>query len=1349
MKNTKTEPLINKYIVGRVLPHIYAFKTNCVPNSLKVGDTYRPVSVRLNEWKKYYPNLQKQYEGKATVDNDTKFFRDYSVHEFLENEKQKKHLSQEGFPARYYSKEFFNNATVKDVESAIEDINKNYGKTNKYQYYSMDRVPETFTYQRETVWDLRDNQKRAVENFVKAVNEKHRTNLLMYAVMRFGKSFTSLCCAKEINAKLVLVVSAKADVKDEWKKNVEKPGNFNNFVFLDEQNLRNENAIHDVLEQGKVCVVFLTLQDLQGSKIKEKHEELFKNDVDLLIVDETHFGARADKYGAILRDKHDKRDTEDCVSEKDEKTLKELHPKVKLHLSGTPYRILMSDEFTQDDIICFCQYTDIIDEQKKWDDENREEDEWKNPYYGFPQMIRFALNPNKATQDKLEELRKNNITYAFSEFFKPLSITKTDNNLHKKFKYENEILELLKVIDGSSSREKLLGFLNYEQIKQGKMCRHIVCVLPFKASCDALENLIKTHKRNFKNLNEYEIINIAGVDNPTEYRNIESVKNKIKQCEEENKKTLTLTVNRMLTGTTVPEWDTMLYFKDTASPQEYDQSIFRLQNQYVVNYKDENGDKIKYNMKPQTLLVDFDPNRMFQMQEEKAKIYNVNVEKSGNTKLKQRIEKELSISPIILLNTDKISEVKEADIMKVISEYSKDKGVADEVQSISVDLSLMKNAELMAEISKQPELGSKEGLSFNASDDSVDGDDLDTGDEITQTDETQTSPEVEQAEVQSSKADNPEQKFIKQMQTYYARILFFAFLTKDKVVSLEDIIKQINTNDNNKRIAKNLVLKLKILKLLNRMNAFKLSDLDYKIQNLNTLANDQSVDPLERAKVAITKFSRLSTSEIQTPVKICKEMVDLIPLKDYKKSINSGNKILDIASKSGEFATALYNKLYKDCDKSKLKDSIYSIPTSKIAYEFTRKIYDILGLNVKNIAEEFTSYDLLNVKNGNDIDYDKIEELLTQNKDFNKIKLDDELKGGKKVKFDTIVGNPPYQEEVKVNNSINGQNPRTNIFQHFQDLALNIAGERTCLIFPGIRWMHQSGKGLKQFGYELINNTKLDKILFYSDARDVFKDSGIPDGITIVHINIHKNSNSFEYVYIDKDCKKSIICDCPEDKLFIVDPDDAEIANKINSFVVANKLDYLHSSILSRSLFDIDSDFVEKNQNAIRIYKDDSLIDYKSEIKLLTNDKAGSAGRSKWYIVNKNIINKNKQYIAEWQVVVSSAHAGGQEGRDNQISIIDNHSAFGRARVALKSFKSEEEAKNFLKFAQSKLIKYAFLLSDEALSSLAKYVPDLIDYTNDNKMIDFSKSIDKQLYDLIGLSEDEIKYVEDRIKPME
>ena len=52
--------------------------------------------------------------------------------------------------------------------------------------------------------------------------------------------------------------------------------------------------------------MFLTLQDLQGETIKEKHREIFGREIDLLIVDETHFGARAEKYGAVLKDVKEK-----------------------------------------------------------------------------------------------------------------------------------------------------------------------------------------------------------------------------------------------------------------------------------------------------------------------------------------------------------------------------------------------------------------------------------------------------------------------------------------------------------------------------------------------------------------------------------------------------------------------------------------------------------------------------------------------------------------------------------------------------------------------------------------------------------------------------------------------------------------------------------------------------------------------------------------------------------------------------------------------------------------------------------------------------------------------------------
>ena len=53
--------ILEGIIYGRVEPHIYAFSTETIPNYMKVGDTYRPIEKRLNEWRKYYPNLERKY----------------------------------------------------------------------------------------------------------------------------------------------------------------------------------------------------------------------------------------------------------------------------------------------------------------------------------------------------------------------------------------------------------------------------------------------------------------------------------------------------------------------------------------------------------------------------------------------------------------------------------------------------------------------------------------------------------------------------------------------------------------------------------------------------------------------------------------------------------------------------------------------------------------------------------------------------------------------------------------------------------------------------------------------------------------------------------------------------------------------------------------------------------------------------------------------------------------------------------------------------------------------------------------------------------------------------------------
>ena len=1368
--------ILDELIVGRVEPRIYAFTTNTVPNYLKVGDTYRPVEVRLDEWREHYPQLKREYDESARVADDV-FFRDYSVHAFLEETQHCERLTKGIFPGIYFSNEFFKGATKKNVVEAITDIQQDFdAKGQRYQFYRVeDGLPTEQKFASTGMWTLRPNQAATVKKFKSAI-AKGRKNLLMYAVMRFGKSFTSMCCAKEMNdgkgAKLVLVLSAKADVRDEWRRTVESADNFRDeYEFLSSKHfVQNPNVLDGILnEQHKKAVVFITLQDLQTPTIKKKYKHLFKQKIDLLLVDETHYGARAGKYGEILRntknyvpDKASKRDGEDKDSAAEmDAAVKAFKVKVTIHLSGTPYRILMGSEFEKEDIIAFCQFTDIVKEQKDWDEKHKQEildDErkaWENPYYGFPEMVRFAFHPNESTRKRLDSLRNGGVTYAFSALFEPVSVKPQENGDHRKFKYEREILDLFQVIDGSKQDESLLGFLDYDKIKNGKMCHHIVCVLPYCASCDALESLLKRKSKVFKNLADYRVINISGHEMPREYADVEGVRNAIADCEKKGQKTLTLTVNRMLTGSTVPQWDTMLYFKDTASPQEYDQAIFRLQNQFVQELKSEGADGmpsdvIKFNKKPQTLLVDFDPARLFRMQEEKSKIYNVNEDKAGNSKLEERIREELKVSPVVCMNAGKIHRVEAAEIMEEISNYSRNHGVADEASKIEVDVvAATKSDALLKAILKENPLGDKKGFVLDPS--KGDGDDLEVPDVLDKA--ADNNDPTGESSAETSKEQEELRRIANQFRAYCARILFFAFLTKSKVQSLEDIIACMDAGENS-RIAANLRISKKVLKAIQKyFNRFILSAWDYKIANLNKLSRDESLEPLQRATTANSKFDRLGESEIVTPGKIADDMVALLPEKELKRIAADGEKILDISGKTGEFAIALYKRYQKIDPKIEVRDLILTIPTSSHAYEFTRKVYEALGLNLNNIAEQFTAYDLIAVKNKNDeIDYERIKNLLTQKKSFSKITMNDKVTSkGKKVKIAAIIGNPPYQKEVATKKSeTNGQVPRVNVFHLFQNAADEITTAFTSLIYPGGRWMLQSGKGLKEFGYEQINDPILDRIDFYPQASDGFDAVEIGDGLSVVYKNVKKTNSGFTYCYHGAGDPITCHLDNPGDTIISLNPSDEVIMKKVSKFCAAKGFPYMHDRILPRTLFGVESDFVEMNPSKVKeLTKGMDIAE--TEIKLFTNDRAGKGGRAKWYVAKRSVLNVKPEYqkcIDDWKVVVSSANAGGKM-RDWQLAIFDPNSAFGRSRVALATFKSEAEAKNFYKYCNTYFVRFLFLKTEDALTSLGKKVPDFGDYSKANAFLDFTKDIDKQLYRLVGLDASEIAHVENTIKEVD
>lgn len=1306
--------ILDEIIIGRVDPQIYAFTTETIPNYLKVGDTYRPLEKRLNEWRKYFPNLEKKFENVAKVDHET-FFRDYAVHYFLESELKRKRLTRDvllNIP--YFSNEFFENATENDLKNAIEDIKLGHqNNDSKYQYYRFDEslLPEKHTFLRNIKLTPRPNQQETINNFRTAI-ANGRSNLLMYAVMRFGKSFTAMCCALEINAKLVVVVSAKADVRNEWKKTVESLKNFKDYSFLDSEDLlKSDTILAEKQKANEKIVLFLTLQDLQGKKIKVKHAELFENEIDLLLIDESHFGARALEYGKVLEKenftarqiKSEEKLNDNSIDDL-EIINKELKAKIRIHLSGTPYRILMNSEFQEEDIIAFYQFTDIAEDQEKWDKENLNKDginEWENPYYGFPQMVRFAFHPNESSQKKMEELKKNGVTYAFSELFRPQSIIlDNEKSLHKKFKNEAEIIDLLKVIDGSETDKNLLSFLDYDKIKEGKMCRHLVCVLPYRASCDAFEELIKNQK--FQHLSDYEIINISGVEVDKKFEKTINVQNYIKKCERENKKTLTLTVNRMLTGSTVPEWDTMLYLKDTASPQEYDQAIFRLQNQYIKVYKDEKGDEVKYNMKPQTLLVDFSPNRMFQMQEQKALIYNENTDVKGNNNLEERLKKELKISPIIVLNNNKIEEVEPADILDEIRKYSSSRSVLDEARTIAIDFSLLNYEAIKAEIEKQAEIGSKKGLEIKPVKGKGGKFDVpvfpDSPDNETDTD---TKPPKNAKE-----KEDEEKSLAKKFATYYSKILFFAFCTESKINNFQELINAIDDNENDQRIARNFDLKKDILLLLHKHFNFRiLNILDYKIQNINSLSNDTTILAIERAENAMKRFTRLSESEIVTPEVVTDKMIDALP----KDGINKKTIFLDIASKQGEFLYAVYKKFGKE-----YANNFYSVPTSKGAYEFTRKVYKLLELDMKLLEETYTAYDL--IKENNYIENESI-----------KI-------NGKKLKVDVIVGNPPYQVETKDTSD-------SPIYHYFIDGAYKLA-KKVILIHPG-RFLFNAGKTPKKWNQKLLNDENVKVIFYEHKSNNVFPDTDIKGGIAITYRD--KNIEYGKIGVFTSNIKLKYILEKVENR------EDFEPISKIIFLQNKFNLDILYQH--NPQFKNIIGSEGKERRLTSPIFEQINIFSPKphkrSDVRIFGLIK--NKRTYKW--IGKKFLDAHGN-LDKFKVVLPKANGSGALGETLSSPVIcEPNTGFTFSFISFGAFERKEDADSLLKYIKTKFVRIllgVLKITQDNLPRTWSKIP--IQNFKPDSDIDWSKSIeeiDQQLYSKYKLTKEDIEFIETTVKPME
>ena len=776
---------------------------------------------------------------------------------------------------------------------------------------------------------------------------------------------------------------------------------------------------------------------------------------------------------------------------------------------------------------------------------------------------------------------------------------------------------------------------------------------------------------------------------PPKYKGAtEQIVKDIETFENEGKKTISLTVGKMLTGSTVEQWDTMIFLRDTSSPQVYDQAIFRIQNKYLKTIKKANGeDEIIQNMKPQTLLVDFDPTRMFVMQNRKALISNMNEEIRGNENLEKQLDYELKVSPIIWLNKNKLKEVTAIDIIDSIREYSANRSLYDEAEDITVDENIFYDEALHDVISHQPEFGAKSGI-FRQKPFVGEGEDID----IPCDNDKPNSAEKPSSSSFDTDSDKEKKSFVKRLKTYYFKILLFSYLSEADIRTLSDIIEHIKSEEDSRRIAYNLDLYLDDLVLLrSRIHPTALHDLETRILNSQELSKDKKAD----IKTALRQLNRLSSSEITTKEDVAAQMVEVFP-----KEVTAHSRFLNYAGKTGEFEYALCQRY-----GNTVKQNIFTIPTSGVTYECTRKMFKILGIPLGNILS-YNSYDLIDLQK-----QEEIKNILMN------------------MHFTAAIGNPPYQEH----DGGAGESSRP-LYNEFVKFLNSINLPYYVMIMPS-RWM-AGGKGLDEFRQQMLEDVRISELHDFLHPETIFPHTNNRGGVCYFLRDLnHDSTKELTNVVTHYSKKESYQCYRPLKMegidIFLRDSKAFSILDRVQA---KDKDNSLAGHISAAKAFGLRTFFINDSR-------------FKNSPSLCKEPVKCYGRKGKIGYVEKYIVSSHRDWIDNWKVYVPESNNIGTELSD------DNQNAFVGApgTICTETFLvvgadlnlDENKANNLRSYLRTKFARFMLSLaknSQHGTSRTYRFVP----------VQDFSQPLkDADLYAKYGLNPEESAYIEQMIKPME
>ena len=1173
---------------------------------------------------------------------------------------------------------------------------------------------------------FRPEQQEAISKTKKQF--KKGNQMLWNAKMRFGKTLSAMQVVKDMEFQRTLILTHRPVVDAGWFEDFGK-------IFYDRKDFaygsKNNGESFGSLERraennGLHYVYFASMQDLRGSELVggnfDKNNEVFATDWDLIIVDEAHEGTQTELGKAVMGE------------------LVKEQAKV-LRLSGTPFNLL--DDFKEDEIYTW----DYVMEQRakvSWDELHFGD---PNPYASLPTLNIYTYDLGRLLHEFVDE----DVAFNFREFFRV--------NESGSFCHEKDVWAFLNLL----TKEDKDSLYPYANEKYRNIFRHTLWMVPGVKEARALSAMLQTHPV----FQHFKVVNVAGDgDQDEESRDaLEAVEQAIGK-DPDATRTITLSCGRLTTGVSVKAWTAvfMLSGSYNTAASSYMQTIFRVQTPATINGR----------MKEQCYVFDFAPDRTLKVIAETAKISS----KAGKTSQSDRkaMGEFINFCPIISIEGSQMNrfdvprmleQLKRVYVERVVRNGFEDNSLYnDELMKLD-DLELQEFDALKKIIGQTKAMPKTNQVDINSQ--GLNNEEYEEKEKLEKKPKKElTEEERKRLEELKKKTKNREAaiSILRGISIRMPMLIYGAELSdENQEITIDNFASLIDPQSWEEFMPKGVTKQ--------KFNSFKkyydpeiFCAAGKRIRAMARAADKLSIEErVERITDIFSTFRNPDKETVLTPWRVVNmHLGDCLGGYNFydteyqnvisePRFIDKGevtaevfspeSRILEINSKSGLYPLYMAYGIYR----ARVKASLFAVETVEEQQTVWDKVIaeNIFVICKTPMAKSITKRTLAGFRKAK-VNTRYFEDLINQIKNKQENFIAKVAKGrsywkaidNDNMKFNAIVGNPPYQEVVDQKESTNGQKVSISIFQYFQTISEKI-GKYTALIYPGSRWIHRSGKGLEKFGLAQMNDPHLALLEFFPCSKDIFKDVAIADGLSIVLKNMEKNECGFTYKYSVGGKTITIQANNPGNDMFSLNPQDNEIIKRLDNAI--KSFGCLHDSILPRNLFSIESDFVEKNPSLVKEFNDGDYYNPETEIKLFTNDKAGKSGRARWYIADKNVITSGSEYLNKWKVIVSSANAGGQK-RSNQIAIVDNHSAFGRSRVALKTFATEKEAQNFFRYATSEIIRFAFLLTDESLTSLAKKVPDLLDYSDRNGVIDYSDDINTQLYTLFGIDDKNRQHIQ-------